>query len=199
MSLGEERVLYCNVCGHTTQHDLHARYQYNEDDEREIFNCQICQTPQFRWANRNQNPPIELYFPSHDRRPAPPWSDELPADTAGLLRETLRAFADGHFWLVAMGSRTLIDMFALERIGDIGGFGAKLARLQAEGYLSERDSRIVKRALQVGHAATHRSARPSAEECAVALDVVEHLLQRTVLDTTARLSEIKGRRPSAPA
>ena len=97
-----------------------------------------------------------------------------------------------------MGSRTLIDMFALERIGDTGGFSAKLARLQAEGYLSSRDVLLVQAAVEVGHEATHRNLRPTVQDCHAVLDIVEHLLQRIALDTRAvELTQNRtvGRRP----
>ena len=115
---------------------------------------------------------------------------------SGLLREILRAFAEDQLWLVAMGSRTLIDMFALSRIGDTGGFAVKLAQLQSQGYLSARDVVLVKAAVEVGHEATHRNSRPNAQDCHAVLDIVEHLLQRLALDSGA-LDHLK-RRPKAP-
>ena len=154
-------------------------------------------TPQLRWASREDTPEFERYFPAHDVRPLPKWLDTLPRAMAELYRETLRAFAENHLWLVAMGSRTLIDMFAVERLGDIGGFSAKLTNLQAQGYLAARDVDLVKSAVEVGHEATHRNIRPTAQDCHAVLDIVEHLLQRIALDNTA-LDHLRTRQKPRP-
>ena len=178
-------LIYCNACEQPTPYTLQGRYTYNEDHERDLLCCDVCQTPQLRWADRDADPPFEYFFPPHDVRTAPSWIGKLPSHMAGLLQETLRALAEGHLWLVAMGSRTLIDMFALEKIGDTGGFSAKLTKLQAEGYLSARDVQSLRAAVEVGHEATHRNLRPTEQDCHTVLDIVEHLLQRIVLDTRA--------------
>ena len=185
MNYLSDRSLHCNCCGQSTRHSLDAQHAFNEDHERELLHCLECMTPQLRWADRESTPPFELYFPPHDVRPIPKWIGSLPLPMAGLLAETLRAFAEDHLWLVAMGSRTLIDMFALERIGDTGGFSAKLSRLQNEGYLSSRDVLLVRAAVEVGHEATHRNRRPNSEDCHAVLDIVEHLLQRIAIDGQA--------------
>lgn len=179
------RSKYCNGCGQVTQHEQEAISVINELHEREILRCCVCFSPTLRWANHDVKPAFEFYFPAPDVRSVPLWIDTLPLPMSELLRETLRAFADNHLWLVAMGSRTLIDMFALNRIGDVGGFNAKLARLQIDGYLSPRDVRLVKAAVEVGHEATHRNQRPNQQDCHAVLDIVEHLLQRIVLDIGA--------------
>ena len=126
MYLPTDRQVYCNICGQSEMHHVSARHSFNEDHEREILKCESCFSPQLRWADRKQDPPFEMFYPAHDIRATPKWIDSLPAPMAGLLRETLRAFAEDHLWLVAMGTRTLIDMFAVDRIGDRGGFAAKL-------------------------------------------------------------------------
>ena len=192
MSISFTLSLYCNNCGQSTAHELDERFAMNKDHVRELFHCVDCYDPQMRWANQESEPPFERFFPPHDVRPVPKWIQALPIPMAGLLHETLRAFAEDHLWLVAMGSRTLIDMFALERIGDTGGFAAKLSRLQADGYLSARDVLLVKAAVDVGHEATHRNHRPTAQDCHAVLDIVEHLLQRIVLDGQA-LNHLKNR------
>ena len=196
--LPDTRSIYCNACGQIAEHVVQERHSFNEHHERELLTCKGCAFPKLRWANRECKPPYEQIFPSPDVRPCPKWVDELPAPIAGLFRETLRAFAEDHLWLVAMGSRTLIDMFALERIGDIGGFSAKLAQLEAQGYLSARDILLLNAAVEVGHEATHRSTRPSAQDCHAVLDIVEHLLQRIALDSTA-LDHLRNRASSRPA
>ena len=183
--LPNSRTIYCSVCEQTTDHIVQERHAFNENHERELLTCPSCYSPSLRWANRECQPPFERIYPSPDVRKRPPWIDSLPPPIAELFGETLRAFAEDHLWLVAMGSRTLIDMFALDRVGDVGGFAAKLEHLEAKGYLSRRDVVLIRAAIQVGHEATHRALRPSAQDCHAVLDIVEHLLQRIALDSTA--------------
>ena len=96
-----------------------------------------------------------------------------------------RALAEGHVWLAAMGCGALIDMFVLARIGDVGGFKAKLDRLEKEHYISSKDRLVIEAALEVRHDATHREKRPSVKDCESCLDITENLLQRLVIDGNA--------------
>lgn len=114
----------------------------------------------------------------------------------GLLKEVHVALANSHLWLAAMGCRTLVDMFAVARVGDIGGFEKKLDRLQKEGYLSEKDRLVVKAAVEVGHEATHRNQRPSLEDCQRCLDIVENLLHRLVIEVSASAIQEQRAKPS---
>ena len=43
--------------------------------------------------------------------------------------------------LAAMGLRTVVDMVALELVGDAGGFGKKLDALVGDGYVAGNSSR----------------------------------------------------------
>lgn len=81
-----------------------------------------------------------------------------------------------------MGCRTLIDMYAVEKVGDVGGFEKKLGRLEIEGYLSSKDRLVIDQPLEVGHEATHRRQAPTKKQCEAVLAIVEHLIQKLVLE-----------------
>lgn len=75
-----------------------------------------------------------------------------------------------------MGARTLIGIFALDKIGDTGTFQEKLKALVKEGYLVHKQQDLLNTALDAGNAAAHRAYRPSAETLNHVIDVVENLI-----------------------
>ena len=190
--------MYCNVCAKETTQTVQGRYAYGGDSkgsigpdgddlvqERTILSCTECMTPQLRWAGGEGPSKFEIFYPPHDVRAIPPWIDSLPSNISSLLRETYQALACNSYWLVGMGIRTLIDMYALERVGDVGDTKAKIERLKAEGYLAGRDVIAVGAAIDVGNDATFKNSRPSLDDCMRAINILEHLLQRIVLDGDA--------------
>lgn len=135
------------------------------------------------------------HIPPHPKRALPDWVDSLPKHIADLLQEVHLAWRHEQRWLVAMGARSLIDMFAVTRVGDIGGFAKKLVQLQKEGDLAAKDKLVIEAALEVGHKATHRAQAPNDMACGQVLDIVENLLHRLVLaEHAADLSAQQGKR-----
>lgn len=203
MEVGQTFAIHCCCCGHTTQSEVVAvkplswtepgneRIVFDYELEHSLLLCSQCRSAQMHSAKRVEqlfDGWIETYSPPHPVRPLPHWVAALPKDAdhmLGLLKEVHVALANGHYWLVAMGCRTLVDMFALARVGDVGGFKAKLDRLQKDNYLTLRDIPVVEAVVEVGHEATHRNQYPSLEDCQRCLDIVENLLHRLVIDASA--------------
>lgn len=211
LKLGDIVAAHCNSCGKSTKQEVAGHHWWasteqnasgavlDSEHEYNLLVCDQCKSAQLRTAERTEQLSDEFterYIPAHPVRPLPSWTMELPPHMGALLEETHIALANGYLWLVAMGSRTLIDMFALERVGDVGGFKAKLDRLEKENYLSNKDRLIVEVAIDVGHGATHKNWCPTAGDCHGALDIVENLLHRLVLDL--RACEIRDHLPREP-
>ncbi|MCC5806192.1 MAG: hypothetical protein JJU00_07675, partial [Opitutales bacterium] len=74
-----------------------------------------------------------------------------------------------------------IDSEVSWKVGDVGTFKQKLSALQKAGLLSESSLELLSVALDVGNAASHRGYRPKWEHVQHVIDIVEHLLQATVL------------------
>lgn len=200
MKEGDVVAVHCNSCGTSAKHEVVGHHWWRSTEqnaagavldlehEYNLLVCDQCKSAQLRTAERIEQLSDEFterYFPAHPIRVLPPWTAELPVHMGALLKETHIALANGYLWLVAMGSRTLIDMFALDRVGDVGGFNAKLNRLEKDAYLSNRDRIVVEAALEVGHEATHRNRCPSPQDCHGALEIVENLLHRLVIEIRA--------------
>jgi hypothetical protein len=93
-----------------------------------------------------------------------------------------------------MGARTVIDMFVLDKIGDVGTFKQKLQALVDGGYLGSQQQDILNVALEAGNAAVHRGYKPSVEVLTHVIDVVENLLYLYAL--TGASNSVKSRIPS---
>ena len=205
MQLGQTIATYCRTCGRVTQSEaVGVKYSlwqepanehivFDHEIEHDLLLCSECQTAQIRSAMRTEQLSEEwreAYVPPHPARELPHWVSSLPNDVGhirGLLEEVHAALANGYKWLVAMGCRTLIDMFALKRVGDVGGFNRKLDYLQTKNFLSSEDVLVIRVVVEVGHEATHRNQCPSMQDCHRCLDITENLLHRLVVDVSASL------------
>jgi len=209
MKTGDKISTYCRRCEKHTLHTSLFSDAHSEEDQIDeshlidyeitdsLLRCDECKIAQFLTQRLicQTDEWYEHFFPAHPVRHWPAWAAQLPPGIATLLREAHEAFAANQRWLVGMGCRTLIDMFAVERVGDVGTFGDKLKRLMAEGILSEKDVIVLQAAIDMGHDAAHSIKAPSADACMRALDIVENLIQRLCLPEHAdRLRQAHPRR-----
>jgi hypothetical protein len=150
---------HCITCQRATAHSIVARYAdaWTETNSSgaildvecsyDILRCSECRSAQLRIAQRIEQLSddfSERFIPPHPARVFPSWAAELDAQIRGLLEQTHLALANGYLWLVAMGGRTLLDMFTVQRIGDVGPFKKKLDQLQAQGFLSVKDRPVAR-------------------------------------------------------
>jgi len=200
MKIGDKSVLHCTRCDRATEHTVLYTDQRDEEQSdptgrwslehtltRGLVECFVCSWPKLRVHVFTL--PIEqeelLSIPPEPARPVPHWVQRLPEDVRQVLLEVYTAFTNKHYWLVVIGCRTLIDMFACERIGDIGGFVLKLKKLVDEKFLSTKDQLLISQAVRTGHGAIHRREAPTRAECLAVLDISEHLIQKLALDAHA--------------
>jgi hypothetical protein len=113
-----------------------------------------------------------------------------------LLSEIYTALHLNSRRLALMGVRTIIDMFVLDKIGDVGTFQQKLQTLVDGGYLGSQQKDILNVALEAGNAAAHRGYKPSSEVLSHVIDVVESLLQSYALEKVS--DSVKAKIPSRP-
>jgi hypothetical protein len=207
-----ERV-HCNSCGQETKHEVIAQRRQEGsqpyDDHISIwwvttytlFECCGCETvclrKEFHFSEWDNDTSQVEFFPPAMSRDLPVWSNRLPQEEQELLTEIYRALAAGSARLVLMGARTLVDMFMLRQIGDVGGFGQKLKKLQDEGYLSSKNREVLAAALDAGSASAHRGYKPSAEHLSAVMDIVENVLHADLLreDAGELRNAVPPRRP----
>lgn len=189
--------IHCNQCGQKTKHLLIAsRTQSGSepyDDEYDItwetiydlFECRGCDEVTLRrrvyFSEWEQGAVETTFYPPRVARRLPPWKDALPTDIRSLMEEVYTALQADSRGLAMMGARALIDMVVLKEVEDVGTFEQKLKALQAAGFLSKTNGELLSAALDVGNAASHRGYRPEPEHVRHVVDIVEHLLQATLL------------------
>jgi hypothetical protein len=201
---GAKLSTYCRKCkAHTVQESLRERGSSEEEQVDELhvldhevtdtlLQCETCKTWQIHTFRYTQPTEWEReeFIPPHPNRVWPPWAESLPMHMRELLREVHVALAAEQRWLVGMGCRTLIDMFAIEMVGDVGGFWKKVKRLEREEIISPKDALVIEAAINLGHDAAHSIKSPTNEGCRQVLDIVEHLLQRlSLVEHASRLRE----------
>ncbi|MDP8243727.1 MAG: DUF4145 domain-containing protein [Candidatus Hinthialibacter antarcticus] len=189
--------IHCNICGHKTKHEIikeHTQRGSQPYDEYcdlswttvyEMFECCGCEeiTVRSRYYFSEWNPgDVEIHFyPPRIARRLPQWKDELPEEMVSLLEEVYTALQANSWRLAMMGTRTLIDMVMLKEVGDKGSFGNKLDALEKAGFLSKKNGEALFAAFDMGSAVSHRGYTPKAKDVQHVMDIIENLLQSTIL------------------
>ena len=66
-----------------------------------------------------------------------------------------------------------------KKIGDSGGFDAKLRSMYEQGYIGEDEKdKLLDPVIDAGSAAAHRAYRPKSDHLDTMMDTVEHLIHR---------------------
>ena len=203
--------VHCNRCLSKTKHFVISNHVRQEiiDPQNNIwfrtnhtlFSCCGCESFALRrvltcseWTDGYEMFSEIEFYPPQVSRQAPKWKEELPQDIRDLMTEVYTALHSDSRRLALMGARTLIDMFVLDKIGDVGTFQEKIKALIDNGYLGSQQVKILNVALEAGNAAAHRGYQPSPEDLNHVIDVVESLLQSYVLEKVS--NSVEGRIPS---
>lgn len=189
--------IHCNECGQRTKHlriFYHTRsgsephdseYDISWTNHYDLFECCGCESVTLRrksyFSEWNSGDVDINYYPPRIARKLPVWKNKLKKEIRELLSEVYKALQSDSPALSMMGARALIDLVILQEVGDVGTFKQKLEELESKGFLSKNSREILDAALDVGNAASHRGFRPDEEQIDTVMDIVEHLLQSTVL------------------
>ncbi len=197
MAKAKPERIHCNKCGPSTKHTVvgtrqhsgsepyDAQYDVSWTTIYDMLECCGCEaiTVRRRFYFSEWNPgDVEInYYPPRSARPLPPWKDKLPEEVLTLLDEVYVALHADSRSLAMMGARALIDMVIVNEVGDPGSFPEKLSALQDAGFLGDKNRELLAAALDVGNAASHRGHRPERKHVQSVMDIVENLLQSTIL------------------
>lgn len=176
---------------------------YNQDGKRgeslwtvefmlwKVSECQGCEKNNFNVFRRfdpNQKDILMHQFPKKQIREMPYWVSYLNRSYIELFNEIYGSLNAGHIRLPLMGARTLLDLFMVEKIGDIGPFQRKLKKLADEKIISTSAVELLEVALEYGHAAIHRGYIAEKEEIMGVLDIIENIFESEALkDKTKNL------------
>ncbi|PLY10036.1 MAG: hypothetical protein C0626_07090 [Arcobacter sp.] len=135
-------------------------------------------------------------IPGGSIRKVPSWIFGLDRKYIEILAEVYSAFNRGLFRLTLMGFRTVIDMYLVEKVGDKGSFVSKLKALEQQGLISSTQKKLLDVAVDAGNASSHRGYSPSEQTLQSIADIIEHLLNATILEK--RIEEISSATPPRP-
>ncbi len=161
-----------------------------------VSKCRGCEKINFKHIVRN-SPNREtdqvFHFPRKPLRQVPDWVIKLPMKYVEILQEVYVSINEHLFILSLTGIRTLLDIYIVSKIGDVGTFKQKLTRLVTEGVITPSKVSVLETAIDAGNASAHRGYKPDKETLFQILDIVENLLQSEIVDRNA--VQIKQKTP----
>lgn len=161
-----------------------------------VSKCMGCEKINFKHISRSSPDKSEdrvFYFPRKPIREIPYWVSKLPIKYLEILQEIYATVNEELHILSLTGIRTLLDIFIISKIGDIGTFKQKLAKLVNEGIITSNKATVLEALIDAGNASAHRGYKPDKETLFKILDIVENLLQSEIVDRS--LKHIKGKIP----
>jgi hypothetical protein len=203
----QEVSLYCEKCAMFTAHKTILKHRESRkeifetekgilpfastvsvpvEDVFSIVRCKNCNTVSGRniyLIDGELN--SESQFLPNSSRSLPNWAEKLPNDIYSTLVEVYNALRSKSYRLAVTGCRSLVDMVSNNKVGDIGGFEAKIKELHKQGILSDKTKSILSHAVDAGNASAHRGWQPTFDESNIVLDIVEHFLQVDILEIGA--------------
>lgn len=129
------------------------------------------------------------HFPTKDFRNFPTWITYLNKEFTELVCEIYHSLNAGNKKLPLMGARTLLDMFILEKIGDVGTFKYKLKKLVEKEYITNSSRELLEVALEYGNATIHRGYNPNDNEINDVLDIIENILYSEALKNKTKSTQ----------
>lgn len=203
---------HCNTCGGERNHELlHAEKTSWSDDETgisggdkyETLKCSGCENVKLRhtsWFSEDEQESVN-YFPASIFRRNPEWFSQLwlelgPEDefVEQLLKEIYVALQHNLPSLAAMGVRSLLEKVMVSKVGDQGSFVKNISEFESRGYVSRIQRQRLEAILEAGHAAIHRTYKPSKKDVITLLDLTEHIVE-TVYLHEAKIDALKKRVP----
>lgn len=203
---------HCNTCGGDRNHEiLHSEKTTWDDpvhpisgsDTYETLKCCGCENIKLRhtsWFSEDDGPTVN-YFPASIFRRNPDWFNELWLELGSddefveqLLKEIYVALQHNLPSLAAMGVRSLLEKIMVSKTGDQGTFIQNIAEFEKLGYVSRIQRERLEAILEAGHAAIHRTFKPSKKDVITLVDLTEHIVE-TVYLHEAKVSALKKRVP----
>lgn len=161
-----------------------------------LSKCRGCEKINFKHILRN-SPDREtdqvFHFPRKPIRQVPNWVIKLPMRYVEILQEVYFSINERLFILSLTGIRTLLDIYIVSKIGDVGTFKQKINRLVTENVITATKATVLEAAIEAGNASAHRGYKPDKETLFQILDIVENLLQSEIVDRN--VSQIKQKTP----
>jgi hypothetical protein len=134
------------------------------------------------------------YFPPRTFREFPAWLDRCPGEVEKLMRELYIALQNDCNAAATLLMRAALEHTMIDKIGDRGGFEAKLNAFEQQGYINKEQKGVVESMLEAGHAAIHRAFIPQKIDIVALADMLEVVL-KVIYVQAPKAEEINKRIP----
>ena len=196
----------CGKCHRSTMHEvLYTLTEDGPDDyhctlEYSVIKCRGCGEPSFRYEFTD----YEASFPISDTEWEVPRTIHtyprvlenhinleglylVPGIVREVYTESLKAMQENAAILAGLGLRGTVEAICNER--DIKGrnLEARITKLATEGHISKADAERLHAIRFLGNDAAHDIKKPTDEQLAIALRIIEHLIASVyILDEQAK-------------
>jgi hypothetical protein len=192
----------CGQCDRATKHKvLSSADEYGEEVVNQKFSvqwttnyqvvqCMGCDTITFRKCSSNsedfdvneagdfeRTESVELYPARNAGRKAIADTHLLPSIVETIYQETIKAMNNDQSVLAGIGIRALIEAICTNKQTPGANLLEKIDGLVGQGLMTEDGSQILHKIRSLGNSAAHEVKPHSPSQLALALDVVEHLIQ----------------------
>jgi len=149
----------------------------------EVLRCEHCENVTLcvsHWTNpgvgigdsyitkKELSPPIPFWE-------KPTWFPKLRKAYRQIFSEIYSALDSSLYILAANGIRTALDKLIVEKIGDVGGFAAKVEKLVERGIITADDKELLMAVVDAGSASAHRGYTPSGKAITHMMEITEHI------------------------
>ncbi len=134
----------------------------------------------------------------------------VPSNLRRIYRETIESINNDVFTLSAAGLRALVDGLCAQLNVKDGpkestkkngtketrrsrNLEGKIAGLQEKGYLTKKQSDVLHQHRYLGNEAVHELAQPSRDELALAVEIIEHVLD-SVYEIPQKALDLQAKR-----
>jgi hypothetical protein len=200
----------CSRCLRTTNHKVLYSVEKEENDIKGVFHlieCLGCEAVSLSMQTSWDFAEFETqYYPPPISRKKPEWlsalfwgwlGEEKYAQLPGLFDEVYEAVRGGQHRLAVMGIRAILENVMVANVGDQGSFAANLDAFSKGGYISLVQRDAMADILDAGHAAMHRSYKPSVADLNTALDIAEGIVSAIYVHAE-KAKSVASRVPARP-
>lgn len=161
-----------------------------------LSKCMGCEKINFKFILRSSPDKTTdriFHYPLKLIREVPCWIMNLPKKYLEIAQEVYASVNNELFILALNGIRTLLDVFVVEKVGDVGDFKQKMKKLVCDGIITSTKAKVLEAAIDAGNASSHRGYKPEKEILFKILDIVENLLHSEIIDR--QVDTIKQKTP----
>lgn len=194
-STSEKTKVFCRSCRNNTNHSILksilVEKPWDRDPETQVWQryqivqCQGCDILAFLAGDGDSTVDEETGKPHEQWEVFPRWHSErdildganaLPKHLKQIYTETMRALNRNQPILCGMGIRAVVETVAKERGAKGKDLEKRIDHLVELKVLTADGAKILHKLRSLGNKAAHEAKAHNADELALAMDVVDHLL-----------------------